>query len=280
MHNQTHDLNRADLTNSENWNEIDVGTRVDNDITTTYHVLKNESNVGYFVEKIYGAANNLVKIVKRGRTSRSETEFHPETGDVVRIFEASSLPDGSNMTKEITYHDEKTVESVLVVGASGDLLSTVQRESIGIRTLFQGQTNYKADGTPDSTVCHHMNRESGKLEHREQIKWLKDGHRTLTEHFYFSNDGKVNKYTKLMYHASGGPFIEETHRYGVTGHMLRREIIQYNPNGVQTAADLTTYDVSGQITHRSTTYYDHRGSAVLSHEQDCSPMSFSPPEED
>lgn len=269
-------LNQANISSGAGWNEIDVGTKKDDSGVITYHVLKNEGNIGYFVEKFYGPNKNLVKIVKRGRQSRSETDFNSETGDVERIFEASNLPDGSSMTKEITYQESKTIESILVVDPEGTMKSTVQRESIGIRTIFQGQTNYKADGVPDNTISHYMNPETGKLEHREQVKWLKDGQRTLTEHFYFSNDGKVNKYTKMMYHACGGPFLEETHRYGDTGHMLRKEIIQYNPNGVQTAADVTMYDISGQITHRSTTYYDHRGSAIHSHEEDCAPISFNP----
>ncbi|MBI1270472.1 hypothetical protein GC174_08570 [bacterium] len=279
MSEQMRDIKPQVPTQSGSWDEIDVGTKVDQNGKTTYHVLRNESNVGFFVEKLYGNNNNLVKIVKRGRTSRSETDFDPITGDVARIFEAATLPDGSSMTKEISYVEAKTIESVLVIGQDGDLRSSVQRESIGIRTLYQGQTDYRQDGSPDTTVSHHMNHETGKLEHREQIKWLKDGQRTLTEHFYFSTDGKVNKYTKLMYHACGGPFLEETHRYGPTGHMLRREIIQYNPNGVQTACDLTTYDVTGDITHRSTTYYDHRGTAIVSHEQEISPLSFKPPQE-
>lgn len=279
MSDQRQDQQQAVPSTSVGWDEIDVGTRKDVNGITTYHVLRNDNNVGFFVEKLYGENNNLVKIVKRGRNSRSETDFDPVSGDVSRIFEASSMPDGTSMTKEITYTEEKTIESVLVIGTEGELRSTVQRESIGIRTLYQGQTDYKADGTPDKTISHFMNLETGKLEHREQIKWLKDGQRTLTEHFYFSPDGKVNKYTKFMYHACGGPFLEETHRYGTTGHMLRREIVQYNPNGVQTAADLTTYDVSGEITHRSTTYYDHRGSAIFSHEQDVSPLSFQPPKD-
>lgn len=279
--NNTHDLQQArqDLANLDSWNEIDIGTRVDNNGTTTYHVLSNESSVGFFVEKFYGKNNNLVKIVKRGRTSRSETEFHPETGDVERIFEAANLPDGSSMTKEIRYVEDKAVESVLVIGENGNLKNTVQRESVGLRTLFQGQTNYKSDGTTDTTVNHFMNKDTGKLERREQIKWLKDQQRTLTELFYFSICGKVNKYTKILYHANGGPFLEENIRYGPTGHMLRKELIQYNPNGLQTAADVTTYNVTGEITHRTTTYYDHRGTAILTHDEECGNMSFLPPEE-
>ncbi|MBZ0185340.1 MAG: hypothetical protein K8F91_03735 [Candidatus Obscuribacterales bacterium] len=278
MSEQANQLRIAGLAADEVWNEIDVGTRLDENGKTTYHVLTSQRKVGFFVEKIYGANQNLVKIVKRGRNSRSETDFDASTGDVCRIFEAANLPDGSSMTKEITYNDKIAAESVIIVGPSGELKSTIQRESVGIRTLFQGQTDYKKDGTPSVTVNHAMDADTGKLAHREQIKWLLDGQRALTEHFYFEANGSVGKYTKIIYHANGGPFIEETHRYGEQGHMLRREIIQYNPNGVQTAADMTVFDESGEIGQRSTTYYDHRGSAIMSYRIDCSSMSFSPEE--
>lgn len=280
MSEQAKDLRIADLATDEVWNEIDVGTRIDVNGKTTYHVLTSQSNVGFFVEKVYGANQNLVRIIKRGRNSRSETDFDPVTGDVSRIFEAATMPDGSSMTKEINYSLQKASESVVIVGDNGELKSTIQRESVGIRTLFQGQTDYKKDGTPSVTVNHTMDPENGKLAHREQIKWLMDGQRALTEHFYFTPTGTVNKYTKIMYHASGGPFIEETHRYGESGHMLRREVIQYNPNGVQTAADITMYDATGEIIQRSTTYYDYRGSAIMSHKVDCSSLSFEPEEEE
>lgn len=261
----------ADLDPNE-WSEVDVGTRIDLNGKTTYHVLTSERKVGYFVEKVYNDTQDLVRIVKRCKNSRSETDFSPESGDVVRIFEASTLPDGNSMTKEIIYSGERSTETVVVLSPAGELKRTVQRESVGIRTLHQGQTDYRNDGIPSVTINHTMDNKTGKLAHREQIRWLKDGHRALTEHFFFNPNGAVSKYTKILYHACGGPFLEETHRYGSeSGHMLRREIIQYNPTGVQTAADLTTYDESGDITQRSTTYYDHRGAALATHTADCPP---------
>lgn len=251
-----------DLDPNQKWNEIDVGTRIELNGKTTYHVLTSDRRVGYFVEKVYNDRQNLVRIIKRGRNSRSETDFDHETGDVVRIFEASNMPDGNSTTKELVYSGESATETVVVVGPAGELKRTVQRESVGIRTIYQGQTDYKADGSPSTTINHKMDHANGKLVHREQIRWLKDGQRALTEHFYFSPNGSVFKYTKILYHACGGPFLEETHRYGQSGHMLRTEIIQFNPNGVQTAADITMFDEHGEITQRSTTYYDHRGTAI------------------
>ncbi len=270
MNNASNDDRLADLA-PEDWNEIDVGTRIDLNGKTTYHVLTSDRRVGYFVEKVYNDKQSLVRILKRGKNSRSETDFSPETGDVVRIFEASTLPDGNSMTKEIVYGGDRCTETVVIVGISGELIRTVQRESVGLRTLYQGQTDYRKDGVPSATINHTMDPKNGKLAHREQIRWLKDGHRALTEHFFFTSNGAVTKYTKVLYHACGGPFIEETHRYAESGPMLRREIIQYNPAGVQTAADLTMYDEKGDVTERSTTYYDHRGAAIARHTGDCPP---------
>lgn len=270
MENTSNDDRLAGLAPDE-WNEVDVGTRIDLNGKTTYHVLTSDRKVGFFVEKVYNDKQNLVRIIKRGRNSRSETDFAPDTGDVVRIFEASSLPDGNSMTKEIVYSNDRSTETIVVVGPDGDLKRTVQRESVGIRTLHQGQTDYKQNGVPSITINHTMDPKTGKLSHREQIRWLKDGQRASTEHFFFSSIGAVSKYTKILYHACGGPFLEETHRYGQSGHMLRREIIQYNPEGVQTAADLTMYDEKNEIIQRSTTYYDHRGAAVATHSADCPP---------
>lgn len=271
MHNASNDDDRLADIAPEDWNEVDVGTRIDLNGKTTYHVLTSDRKVGYFIEKVYNDRQNLVRILKRGKNSRSETDFSSETGDVVRIFEASTLADGNSMTKEIVYSGERCTETVVVVGVNAELIRTVQRESVGLRTLYQGQTDYKADGAPSVTINHNMDPKTGKLAHREQIRWLKDGHRALTEHFFFNNAGVVSKYTKILYHACGGPFIEETHRYADSGPMLRREIIQYNPSGVQTAADLTMYNENGDVTERSTTYYDHRGSAIARHTGDCPP---------
>lgn len=270
MENTSNDDRLAGLA-PDGWSEVDVGTRIDLNGKTTYHVLTSDRKVGFFVEKVYNDKQNLVRIVKRSKNSRSETDFAPDSGDVVRIFEASSLPDGNAMTKEIVYAHERSTETIVIVTPEGDLKRTVQRESVGIRTLHQGQTDYKPNGNPSVTINHTMDPKNGKLAHREQIRWLKDGQRALTEHFFFNASGAVSKYTKILYHACGGPFLEETHRYGPTGHMLRREIIQYNPTGVQTAADLTMYDEKCDIIQRSTTYYDHRGAAVATHSADCPP---------
>ncbi len=261
MQNTSNDDRLAGL-DPEEWDEIDVGTRIDLNGKTTYHVLTSDRKVGYFVEKVYNEQQNLVRIVKRGKNSRSETDFSPDNGDVVRIFEACTLPDGNSMTKEIVYFEDRSTETVIVISPDGELIRTVQRESVGIRTLSQGQTDYKRSCVPSVTINHTMDPKTGKLVQREQVRWLRDGQRALTELFYFGSSGVVYKYTKILYHASGGPFLEETHRYGPESNLLRREIIQYNPTGVQTAADLTMYDDDGEIVQRSTTYYDHRGSAV------------------
>ncbi len=273
MNNRLNEDQDADLRSDEEWSEIDVGTRIDLHGKTTYHALTSDRRVGYFVEKVYNDKHNLVRIIKRGKQSRSETDFDPETGDAIRMFESSRLADGNSMTKEIVYRDDRSRETVAVVSGDGDLIRTVQREFAGIRTIFQGQTDYKSCGIPQTTINHKMDPDTGRLISREQIRWLKDGQRALTETYQFNARGAVSVYTKVLYHATGSPFIEEIHRYGESGHMLRREIMQLSPDGIQTSADITMYDEGGEIIERSTTYYDHREHAGSRGEEEEDPLA-------
>ena len=283
MKSQDKDGRDIDLSFDEKWSEIDVGTRIDLNGKTTYHMLTSNSRADYFIEKVYDDKHNLVRIIKRSTESRSETDFDPGTGDATRIFESSQLPDGSLMTKEIVYAGQGSIETVVVISSEGDLVRTVQRDFVGVKTIYQAQTDYKPNGMPAETINHTMDEATGKLVHREQIKWLRDGQRSLTEHFYFTVSGTVDKYVKVLYHANGAPFVEETHRYGGKGYMLRREIIQYNADGVQTAADLTMFDETGDILQRSTTYYDHRGTISSLRNVHCSDQTeayFGPGDDD
>ncbi|MBX9692398.1 MAG: hypothetical protein K2Z81_08445, partial [Cyanobacteria bacterium] len=169
MNNHLNQGRDVDLSSDEKWSEIDVGTRIDLHGKTTYHVLTSDRRVGYFVEKVYNDKHNLVRLIKRGKQSRSETDFDPDSGDAVRMFESSRLADNNSMTKEIVYKDDRSTETVAIVSEEGDLIRTVQREFVGIRTVFQGQTDYKSSGIPQSTVNHKMDPDTGRLIFREQI---------------------------------------------------------------------------------------------------------------
>jgi hypothetical protein len=176
------------------------------------------------------------------------------------------LPDGNSLTKEILYEgNERCNEAIIVVAPNGELVRRVERQHVGLRTTFQGQTEYNSDGTPATTVNHHMDESSGRLVRREQTQWLHEGQRLLNENFYFDQTGSLQRYSKVLYHATAGPFIEENQFYdGETQSLLKREIAAYDLQGTQTCMDVLTYGEEGEIRERSSRFFDKEGKEIAS----------------
>jgi hypothetical protein len=249
--------------------DLDLGTRVDQNGQTTYHVICSDRRFGVFLEKIYDKDHKLIRLQKRSRDSRSETLFDTRSGAVTHIFETSTLPDGDTLTKNTIYWDsEKSSEDVIVVAPNGELVRRVEREVVGLRTIFQGQTEYNSDGTPATTVNHSMDQATGNVIHREQIQWLSEQQRSLTEDFFFDEVGNLVKYNKVLYNANSGPLIEELQTYDPSNHaVLKREIKGYSSSGRQNCIDTLTYDPDGQISERHSTFFDEQGNTIGS--RDC-----------
>lgn len=229
--------------------EVDLGSKIEGELRTTFHVYKNERQIGYYLEKVYTSEDKLVKMVKRSADGRSETRFDPDTGDIDQIFESYSLPDGNILTKEKRYlADDKGIESVLVMNPRGLLVRTVIRETQGLNNIFQGQTEFGDDGKAKFSVNHWFDANSGKMNHREQIQWLEDGQRGVSEHFSFSTDGALLKYFKRLYHPPTDRYMEESHVYDPLSQvMLRKEIKTCGRHESQVAVEVTTYDTAGNV---------------------------------
>lgn len=252
------------LQNASSSPELNVGTRVDRNGKTTYHVSNRDRRLGVQIEKVFDQDENLIRISKKARQSQSETYFDPKTGSVTRIYESSTLPDGSTLTKDIVYSsDERSSEAVIVVSPNGELVRKVERLHAGMRMLFQGQTEYNADGVPATTVNHHMDLANGNLMHRQQIQWSGERSKSLTEDFYFNHNGVLIKYVKVIFHASGGPFLEETQEFYCPNQQLRRrEIAAFNADGTRTCIDVLEYGDAGLVTARNSTFFDQNGNAI------------------
>lgn len=244
--------------------ELNVGTRVDRNGKTTYHVSNRDRRLGVQIEKVFDQDENLIRISKKARQSQSDTYFDPDTGSVSRIYESSTLPDGSTLTKDIVYStDERSSEAVIVVSANGELVRKVERLHAGLRMIFQGQTEYDADGIPATSVNHHMDLATGNLMHRQQIQWTGERSKSLTEDFYFNHNGILTRYVKVIYHADAGPFLEETQEFFVSTQQLRRrEIAAYNIDGTRTCIDVLDYGESGRVVARNSTFFDQKGNAI------------------
>lgn len=247
------------------YHQLDIGTKIDLNGKTTYHVLTNDRKVGYFIEKVYDQNQRLIRMIKRGHSSRSETDFDTKTGDVSRVFESCALPDGNTMTKEIVYNlDGKANEAVIVIDPEGKLVRLVARENIGLRTIFQGQTEYNADGNPTATVDHYLDPDNGKLMRRQQTQWRTDRQKAITEDFYFNPQGEVVRHIKTIYHPCAGPFIEETQIFdGNPRKLSRREIASFNVDGKQTSIDVTVYDGDNNVIERFSTFFDEQGQPLV-----------------
>ncbi len=236
-----------------NWREESLGERNHNGCKTTFHVYKNDQQVGYYLERIYNLDSKMVRMVKRSGDGRSETRFDPDTGDIERIFEAYNLPDGNHLSKEKRYLDQDhTTESVLVVFPGGGLVRAVVREAIGLINTFQGQTEFGPDGYATVSINHWFDRKTTKMTMREQIQWLPGGERGVTEHFYFAEDGGLTQYHKVLYHPGSNRFLEELHTYEVRSQKLRRkEVKSYERHSDVADMEVTTFDADGAVIERA-----------------------------
>jgi hypothetical protein len=232
--------------------EESLGERNEGNLKITYHVYKNDDQVCYYLERIYDQDGKMMRMVKRSADGRSETRFDAE-GDIERIFESYTLPDGNHLSKEKRYLDyDNTTESVLVVSPSGVLLRAVVREAVGLVNVFQGQTEFAREGHATVTVNHWFDIKTNKMTMREQIQWLVGGERGVTEHFYFAEDGGLLNYRKVLYHPGSDRFLEEVHIYEAQSQKLRvKEIKSYERNAVLADMEVTIFDASGAVVEQA-----------------------------
>jgi len=230
---------------------------------TTYHLRTRDTKTQIETEKTFDSEQRLIRIIKHTASSQSETELDPVTGSTLRITEYNSLPDGSRLTKETSYTEgNQSSESVVVISAEGEIIRRVERQMVGMRTVFQGQTEYQV-GTPQTSVNHYVDIESGHLLRREQIQWSDAKHRSATENLYFDEVGSVIRFTKTLFYCGAGPFLEESQEFfPATDILQRRELCVYNTHGVRTCLDVVEYADDGEITERMSQFYDDDGNPV------------------
>jgi hypothetical protein len=254
----------AELDPRRSGQELSMGSRTDQNGKLTYFVTTRDRKAGVLLEKIYDQERKLLQLKRRAPGSRSETTFDPNTGAVLQIFESMLLPDGNSLTKDIVYRQEnRAEEAVIVVGPNGELVRRVERRHLGLRTVYQGQTEYRPDGAPATTVNHYMDESTGRLIRREQTQWQSEGQRLLSENFYFDQAGGLHKYTKVLYHAGAGPFIEETQVFDSQSQTLfKREVAAFDLSGKQTCLDVLTYDDDGDILERHSRFMDKDGREI------------------
>ena len=247
--------------------DLNIATRTDLNGQTTYHILNRDRRSGMYTEKVYDWELNLVRVNKHSANSSSETHIDPKTGATRQSFEASILPDGSRMTKNIVYPDaEISREEVVVVSPTGELVRRVEREHIGMRTTFQSQTEYRPDGLPATTINHYTDLATGSLTRREQIEWRDARHKTLKEEFIFDESGYLTRYSKVFYHSGAGPFIEETKDYYPLSQQLRRRVLAtFNLEGSKTCEDRLEFNKSGKVIERQSKFYDGLDTKPASH---------------
>jgi len=229
--------------------EESLGERSDGAYKTTFHVFKNQEQVCYYLERIYDLNGKMVRMVKRSADGRSETRFDPASGDIERIFEAYTLPDGNHLSKEKRYLElDCTTESVLVVCPRGGLVRAVMRESVGLVNVFQGQTEFAPEGYATVSINHWFDAKTSKMKKREQIQWLPGGERGVTEHFHFSDEGTLLRYNKILYHPGTDRFLEENHIYEPRTQTLRRkEIKTYGRFADLADMEVTIFDAKGFV---------------------------------
>src|SRR5579875_154773 len=239
-------------------------TRIDNEGVTTYHSVTPDATGGA-IEKIYDQHKRPIKIIKRCGRNRAETFLDPETGRRTRVAEVATMPDGNLISSDTIFHDSaRSSQIVTIFRPHGLLVRIIERESRGATVVFQGQTDYDVNGTPASSVNQHVDPASGKLVHREQIHWMGEGLRAMTEHTYFDAAGHTVRYIKVIHNSAGGPFSEETHTLDpATGKLSRRELISFAMEGIPNSADLLLYDQQGQICKRRSTFFDAEGNPLF-----------------
>lgn len=231
---------------------------------TTYQLRTRDPKTQIETEKTFDSEQRLIRIVRQSSNSQSETELDPVSGSTLRITEHNALPDGSRLTKETSYGEgNQSSESVVVISAEGDVIRRVERQMVGMHTVFQGQTEYQGGGTPQTTVNHYVDITSGRLLRREQIQWLDAKHRSATENLYFDEAGYVTRFTKTLFHSGAGAFLEESQEfYTASNSLKRRELCVYNAQGVRTCLDVVEYADDGEITERMSQFFDENGNPV------------------
>ena len=81
--------------------------------------------------------------------------------------------------------------------------------------------------------------------------------------FYFDQAGGLHKYTKVLFHAGAGPFIEETQIFDSQSQVLfKREVAAFDLSGKQTCLDVLTYDDDGDILERHSRFMDKDGKEI------------------
>ncbi|MDX1985903.1 MAG: hypothetical protein SFV17_04370 [Candidatus Obscuribacter sp.] len=238
----------------QSFREVDLGARVDGPIRTTFHVYKSDERIGFFLEKVFDEQGRLIRMTKRTADGRSETRFDPSTGDIDKIFETYTMPDGNILTKEKRYlPDDNSLESVIVVDPQGNLVRTVLREMKSLKSVFTGQTEYNRQGKAILTVNHWFDKITAKLSVREQIQWLSNGERGVTEHFTFTKDGSLVKYHKSLVHPPTDSYMEEIHLYDPRSQsLLRKEVKTYERHDLQAEVEITIYDTRGHQLEQKT----------------------------
>jgi len=243
--------------------ELSIGSRVDADGTLTYHVIENDRRTGVLVEKVYDSSRRLMQLECRSRGSRINNRYDPESGRIVKLQECTVLNDGNSLTREVLYGDfDRSSENIVVVSPSSEVVRRVQRQFVGKRTTFQGQTEYNSEGAPSTTVNHHLDEATGRLVRREQIQWLSEGQRRFSEFFSFDQAGGLKEYSRTLYHAAAGPFIEETQLFDPrTQTLIRRNISAFDRTGRRTRADVLVYNDEGEIDSNAH-FFDKEGKEI------------------
>ncbi|PZM82817.1 MAG: hypothetical protein DKT66_12565 [Candidatus Melainabacteria bacterium] len=230
---------------------------------TTYQLRTRDTKTQIETEKTFDSEQRLIRIVKHSSASQSETELDPVSGSTLRITEHNALPDGSTLTKATIYREgNQSNESVVVISAEGEVIRRVERQMVGMHTVFQGQTEYQG-GSPQTSVNHYVDITSGRLLRREQIQWFDSKHRSATENLYFDEAGYVTRFTKTLFHSGAGAFLEESQEfYTASNNLERRELCVYNAQGVRTCVDVVEYADDGEIIERMSQFFDEHGNPV------------------
>lgn len=240
-------------------------SRIGRDGKVTYRGIVTDCHTGITTETIYDANQRPIRIARRSAGgSSSEVHLDPETGKKRRQNELSRMPDGNTINRETVFLElNRSSEAVTVVGPSGTLAKIIERQHYGAKTTFQGETTYDLEGNPSQTINQHMEHDTGTLRHREHIQWVGEGQRAMTEHFHFTDNGMLARYVKALHYFNAGPFSEETHDFHpVSGHLRRRELVAYSPDGYQTCHDLLFYNPDGSVAERKSTFFDSFGNPI------------------
>jgi hypothetical protein len=262
---------------AEQSQQLRLETRIDKGGVLTYHSVSHDTGGGV-LEKIYDKENRLVRVIKRAGSSRSETFLCPDSGLRQRVNELSSMPDGNLISSDVIFMDQKRSSQVVTIfRQNGLLVRIIERETRGSMICFQGQTDYDVYGSPASTINQHIDTETGLLMHREQIHWLGEGKRAMTEHFYFDVSGNTARYAKTLHHFDGGVFSQEVQEFDPdTRKLARREMSAFDPAGRQTCLDVLSYNSQGEVRERLSTFFDSCGNPIITRKSKRQEQSAGP----